>query len=156
MLALFGGRQAVQPDVLLLACPRRIVEGIACTWACRHDPPRCGDRSPWLRSEWQATLIEAALVVQDVLRDISEVDVQVATAPSRRCALVGIRIHEPELHILDVRRLEVRLVDLAHDARPASTRIADLPVGCEARRIEVVRAKLLGIEAEREGRDIAR
>ena len=75
MLALFGGRQAIQPDVLLLTCPRRIVEGIACTRACRHDPPRCGDRSPWLRSEWQTTLIEAALVMQDVLRDISEVDV---------------------------------------------------------------------------------
>ena len=148
MLALFGGRQAIQPDVLLLACPRRIVEGIACTRACRHDPPRSGDRSPWLRSEWQATLVEASLVMQDVLRDISEVDVQVATAPSRRCAFVGIRIHEPELHVLDVRCLEVRLVDLAHDARPASTGIADLPIGSEARRIEVVRTELLGVEAE--------
>ena len=75
MLALFGGRKAIQPDVLLLACPRRVVEGIACTRACRHDPPRCGDRSPWLRRERQATLVEAALVMQDVLRDISEVDV---------------------------------------------------------------------------------
>ena len=148
MLALFGGRQAIQPDVLLLSRSSSIVEGIACTRACRHDPPRCGDRSPWLRREWQATLVEASLVVQDVLRDISEVDVQVATAPSRRCALVGIRIHEPELHVLDVRCLEVRLVDLAHDARPASTGIADLPVGCEARCIEVVRAELFGVEAE--------
>ena len=156
MLALFGGRQAIQPDVLLLACPRRVVEGIACTRTCRHDPPRSGDRSPWLRRERQATLIEAALVMQDVLRDISEVDVQVATAPSRRCALVDIRIHEPELHVLDVRCLEVRLVDLAHDARPAPTRIADLPIGCEARSIEVVRAKLFGVEAEREGGDVAR
>ena len=94
--------------------------------------------------------------MQDVLRYISEVDVQVATAPSRRCALVGIRIHEPELHVLDVRRLEVRLVDLAHNACPAPTRIADLPIGSEARCIEVVRAQLLGIEAEREGGDIAR
>ena len=66
MLALFGGRQAIQPDVLLLTCPRRVVEGIACTRACRHDPPRGGDRSPWLRSEWQATLVEAALVMQSV------------------------------------------------------------------------------------------
>ena len=94
--------------------------------------------------------------MQDVLRDISEVDVQVATAPCWGCTLVGIRIHEPELHVLHVRCLEVRLVDLAHDARPAPTDIADLPVGCEARRIEVVRAKLLGIEAEREGGDVAR
>ena len=86
--------------------------------------------------------------MQDVLRDISEVDVQVATTPCWGRTLVGIRIHEPELHVLDVRRLEVRLVDLAHDARPASTSIADLPVGSEARRIEVVRAQLLGIEAE--------
>ena len=148
MLALFGGRQAIQPDVLLLACPRRIVEGIACTRACRHDPPRCGDRSPRLRREWQATLVEASLVVQDVLRDISEVDVQVATAPSRRCALVGIRIHEPELHVLDVRCLEVRLIDLAHDACPAPTGVADLPIGSEARGIEVVRAELFGVEAE--------
>ena len=156
MLALFGRRQAIQPDVLLLSRSSRIVEGIACTRACRHDPPRCGYRSPWLGCEWQATLIEAALVMQDVLRDISEVDVQVATTPSRRCTLVGIRIHEPELHVLDVRCLEVRLVDLAHDTRPAPTRIADLPIGCEARRIEVVWAKLLGIEAEREGGDVAR
>ena len=148
MLALFGGRQAIQPDVLLLTCPRRVVEGIACTRTCRHDPPRSGDRSPWLRSEWQATLVEAALVMQDVLRDISEVDVQVATAPSRRCALVGIGIHKPELHVLDVRCLEVRLVDLAHDARPAPTGVADLPVSGEARCIEVVRAELLGVEAE--------
>ena len=148
MLALFGRRQAIQSDVLLLTCPRRVVKGIACTRACRHDPPRCGDRSPWLRCERQATLIEAALVMQDVLRDISEVDVQVATAPSRRRTLVGIRIHEPELHVLDVRCLEVRLVDLAHDARPAPTGITDLPIGSEARSIEVVRAELLGIEAE--------
>ena len=148
MLALFGRRQAIQPDVLLLACPRRIVEGIACTRACRHDPPGSGDRSPWLRRERQATLIEAALVMQDVLRDISEVDVQVATAPSRRRALVGIGIHKPELHVLDVCRLEVRLVDLAHDARPAPTCVTDLPVGCEARGIEVVRAELFGVEAE--------
>ena len=156
MLALFGGRQAIQPDVLLLSRSSSIVEGIACTRACRHDPPRCGDRSPWLRREWQATLVEAALVMQDVLRDISEVDVQVATAPSRRCALVGIRIHEPELHVLDVRCLEVRLVDLAHDARPASTGVTDLPIGSEARSIEVVRAELFGVEAEREGGDVAR
>ena len=86
--------------------------------------------------------------MQDVLRDISEVDVQVATAPSRRCAFVGIRIHEPELHVLDVRCLEVCLIDLAHDARPAPTGITDLPVGCEARGIEVVRAELFGVEAE--------
>ena len=156
MLALFGGRQAIQPDVLLLACPRRVVEGIACTRACRHDPPRCGDRSPWLRSERQATLVEASLIVKDVLRDISEVDVQVATAPCWGGALVGIRIHKPELHVLDVGCLEVRLVDLAHDACPAPTRIADLPVGCEARCIKVVRAELFGVEAEREGGDIAR
>ena len=148
MLALFGGRQAIQPDVLRLACPRRVVEGIACTRACRHDPPRCGDRSPWLGCEWQATLVEAALVMQDVLRDISEVDVQVATTPCWGRALVGIRIHKPEFHVLDVRSLEVRLVDLTHDARPASTGITDLPVGCEARCVEVVRAKLLGIKAE--------
>ena len=94
--------------------------------------------------------------MQDVLRDISEVDVQVTTTPSRRCTFVGIRIHEPELHVLDVRCLEVRLVDFAHNACPAPTRIADLPIGGEARRIEVVRAQLLGIEAEREGGDIAR
>ena len=156
MLALFGGRQAIQPDILLLACPRRVVEGIASTRACRHDSPRCGDRSPWLRRERQATLVEAALVMQDVLRDISEVDVQVATAPCWGCALVGIRIHKPEFHVLDVRCLEVRLVDFAHNACPAPTRIADLPIGGEARRIEVVRAQLLGIEAEREGGDIAR
>ena len=86
--------------------------------------------------------------MQYILRDISEVDVQVATAPSRRCTLVGIRIHEPELHVLDVRCLEVRLIDLAHDARPAPTGIADLPIGSEARGIEVVRAELLGVEAE--------
>ena len=148
MLALLGGRQAIQPDVLLLACPRRIVEGIACTRACRYDPPRSGDRSPWLGRERQATLVEASLVVKDVLRDISEVDVQVATTPCWGRALVGIRIHKPELHVLDVRCLEVRLVDLAHDARPAPTRIADLPIGCEARSIEVVRAELFGVEAE--------
>ena len=156
MLALFGRRQAIQPDVLLLTCPRRVVEGIACTRACRHDPPRCGDRSPRLRRQRQATLVEASLVMQDVLRDISEVDVQVATTPCWGRTLVGIGIHEPELHVLDVRCLEVRLVDLAHNACPASTGIADLPVGSEARCIEVVRAKLLGIEAEREGGDIAR
>ena len=156
MLALLGGRQAIQPDILLLTCPRRVVEGIACTRACRHDPPRSGDRSPWLRRERQATLVEAALVMQDVLRDISEVDVQVATAPCRRRTLVGIRIHKPELHVLDVRCLKVCLVDLAHDARPAPTGITDLPVGSEARCIEVVRAQLLGIEAEREGGDVAR
>ena len=148
MLALFGGRLAIQPDVLLLSRSSCIVEGIACTRACRHDPPRCGDRSPWLRRQRQATLVEAALVMQDVLRDISEVDVQVATAPCWGRALVGIGIHEPELHVLDVRCLEVRLVDLAHDARPASTGIADLPIGSEARGIEVVRAELFRVEAE--------
>ena len=156
MLALFGRRQAIQPDVLLLSRSSSIVEGIACTRACRHDPPRCGDRSPWLRSERQATLIEAALVMQDVLRDVSEVDVQVATAPCWGCTLVGIRIHKPELHVLDVRCLEVRLIDLAHDACPAPTGIADLPIGSEARCVEVVWAKLLGVEAEREGGDVAR
>ena len=75
MLALFGGRQAIQPDVLLLSRPSRIVEGIACTGACRHDSPRSGDRSPWLRRQRQAALVEAALVMQDVLRDVSEIDV---------------------------------------------------------------------------------
>ena len=94
--------------------------------------------------------------MQDVLRDISEVDVQVATAPCWGRALVGIRIHKPELHVLDVRCLEVRLVDLAHDACPALTGVTDLPVGCEARGIEIVRAELFGVEAEREGGDVAR
>ena len=148
MLSLFGRRQAIQPDVLLLSRSSSIVEGIACTRACRHDPPRCGDRSPWLRRQRQATLVEAALVMQDVLRDISEVDVQVTTAPCWGRALIGIGIHEPELHVLDVRCLEVRLVDLAHDTRPAPTGITDLPVGSEACGIEVVRAELFGVEAE--------
>ena len=64
-------------------------------------------------------------------------------------------IHEPKLQVLNVRCLEVRLIDLAHDACPALLGHIETSRGREGRGIEVIWATLLGVVAQRERREVA-
>jgi len=67
----------------------------------------------------QSAFIEFFAVFEDVFADLSEVEIEVARE-GRRIVLRGDeRIHQPKFDVADVRRFEVRNVNLAHHAAPS-------------------------------------
>ena len=89
-------------------------------------------------------MLETLLTVtQDIFADITEVDVQLTVKAVR---VSQRRIHQPELYILDIRFLEVRIIQFAHDTTPAILRICQFTVRVELRRTHVIRSTLIRIE----------
>ena len=137
---------------MLCPCSSGIIEGIAHALPSRYFPPYtvlCGRGS---RGKGESVLEELPSVFEYILRDVSEVEVQLSTL-CRRIVYEGI--HEPKLQVLNVRCLEVRLIDLTHDACPALLGHIETSRGRE-RGIEVIWATLLGVVAQRECREVAR
>ena len=138
---------------MLCPCSSSIIKGIAYALPTRHFPPYavlCGRGG---RGKGESILEELPSIFEYILRDVSEVEVQLPTL-CRRIVYEGI--HEPKLQVLNVRCLEVRLIDLAHDACPALLGHIETSRGREGRGIEVVWAALLGVVAQRECREVAR
>ena len=89
-------------------------------------------------------MLETLLAVtQDILTDITEVDVQLTVKAVR---VSQRRIHQPELDILDIRFLEVGIVQFAHDTTPTILRICQLTVRIKLRRTHVIWSTLIRIE----------
>ena len=138
---------------MLRSCPSSVIEGIAHALPSRYFPPYavlCGRGG---RGKGESILEELPSVFEYILRDVSEVEVQLPTL-CRRVVYEGI--HKPKLQVLNVRCLEVRLIDLAHDACPALLGHIETSRGREGRGIEVIWATLLGVVAQRECREVAR
>ena len=138
---------------MLCPCPSSIIEGIAHALSSRYFPPYTVLCSRGSRGKGESILEELPSIFEYILRDISEVEVQLPTL-CRRIVYEGI--HEPKLQVLNVRCLEVRLIDLTHHACPALLWHIETSRGCEGRGIEIVWATLLGVVAQRECREVAR
>ena len=91
-------------------------------------------------------MLEALLTVaQNIFADVTEVDVQFAIVA------FGVRqrrIHQPELDILDIRFLEVRVVEFAHDTAPTLLRVREFTVGIDFTGVDIVRTALFGVVTE--------
>ena len=137
------GAQSVQAHILLLARPRLVGEGGYCRGGLRHTPPHRGVRATHIFvGDRQPVLKRFLAVAQDILRDITEVDVHLALV----AVGVGQRgVHQPELDILDVRFLEVGVVQFAHHTAPALLRVGQFAVCAYLARYDIVRTALLGV-----------
>ena len=112
-----GRPQAVVSHILVHARSGVIVEGVDNRLGVGHTPPYGGVHPCHLGRGREAILETLASVAKDVLADIAQVDVQLA---SRVVGILDERIHQPKLNRLDILCLEVGVVQLAHDAAPAA------------------------------------
>ena len=142
---LFLVGQTVQADILLAAAARRGGKGVGLRGLLGNLAP-LGVAESLGTVDGHATLVELLAVAQHVLRDLAEVDVEVAGV--LRCgaclALVDEGVEEPKLHVFDVGLLKVGGLQLAHHAAPLRGGTLQRAVGIELRR-QVVGTALLGI-----------
>ena len=110
--------QPVEAHVLCAVVSRRIVKGVDHIEGgrIRHHPPRRFKHRGGLVRRGQAVLESEQTVVHQVLRNRTEVQVQVS--PCRVFAVFVERIHHPKLDVLHVGELEVRRQEGPLDAAP--------------------------------------
>ena len=80
----------------------------------------------------QAVLEEFTTIMQNILRDITKVEVNLTAL---MVWIVDERIHHPELNILIVRGFEVGLVEFTHDTTPTCFGIPQRTVFVQTARI---------------------
>ena len=86
-------------------------------------------------------------VAQNILAYISQIDIQIATF--KRRILVGQEwIHQPELDILNIRLLKIRVVQLTHDTTPTRFWIGQFTIATNLIRRNIIRTTLLWIVAQ--------
>ena len=144
--------QPVETNILLCTCPGRIVEGITGPLTYRHFPPNGTLRSLRIVVDGHPVLKEFLFVLEYLFAHFSQVDVQISPLP---ITIVDEGIEQPKLYILNVCRLKVALIYLAHDPTPVVLGIGECTIGQECIGIEVVGATLLGIIRETESLQIA-
>ena len=76
-----------------------------------------------------AVFIEFSAVAQDVFRDITQVDVELARVVGE--FLIGEWVHQPELNIFDVGGLKVGRLHLAHDTAPTALWVVKFTIGVD-------------------------
>ena len=105
---LLRGAQTVQTDVLHSSRALFVTERHDGTRRPRNKTPDRAIHASLIRRRNRQTVLEGLLAIaQNILADITEVDIQLAFVS------VGVRqrrIHQPELDILDIRLLEIRVV----------------------------------------------
>ena len=140
--------QTVQSDVLQLSRAAGRGEGIGLSGLHGNLAPLCLLEAR-RAVDGHAALIELLAVAEHVLRDLAQVDVQLAAVLRGGAVLtrIYIRIEHPELHVLDVSLLEVGRLQFAHHAAPAAGRILQRTVRIEVER-QVVGAALLRIVSQ--------
>ena len=151
--------QTVQTDVLGPAGSAFVVEGVGDAGGCGHASP---DRLGVVRLvaiQWHSAFEIFLAVLQDVLRHFAQVDVEVGSVIAGLVAVVDEGVEHPEFEVLDVHRLEVGVVHLAHHAAPLLAGFQELTVLVDVGR-EVVGTALLGIvgqveHGQRRGRVVA-
>ena len=84
-------------------------------------------------------MLECLLAVsQDILAHVTEVDIEFTVVTRLHLRVRQLRIHQPELDILDIRFLEIRIVNTPHDTGPTLGRIGQLTVGSDLVRTDVI------------------
>ena len=91
-------------------------------------------------------------IAQYILAHVTEVDVQFAVVVGRVLGIGQSRIHKPELDILDVRFLKVRIIQTTHHTSPTFLWIGHSSVRAYLVGADVVLSALLGIERQVEYR----
>ena len=91
-------------------------------------------------------LIELLTIAQDILRDLTEVEVEVAAVVGGGAVLTGVDegIEQPELDVLDVRLFEVVGLKIAHHTAPLRLGLTERTVAVEVAR-QVIRSALRGV-----------
>ena len=107
-------------------------------------PLGCGKRLAPV--DGHATLIEFLTIVEDVLRHLAKVEVEVATILTGRTFLTGVDegIKQPELDILDVGLFKVIGVETSHHTTPLRLGLLQLSVRSNVTS-QVIGSALLGI-----------
>ena len=111
--------QTVEAHVLSKARTGVVVKRVSERILLRHTTPHGFGQILVVAVVRNAVLVAFETVLEDILADFAEVDIEVAAFV---VGVLGIEegVHKPELHILDIRLLEVGVVHSAHDTAPAT------------------------------------
>ena len=83
-------------------------------------------------------------IAQDILTHVSQVDIQITTF-KRRIWVGQEWVHQPELDILNIRLLKIRVVQLTHDTTPTRFWIGQFTIATNLIRRNIIRTTLLWI-----------
>ena len=139
--------QSVEPHILTAATAGTRVEGISHRVLCGHTSPGGRGVLGGIVVEGETAFVELLAVFEHVLRDFTEVEVEVARERRLLTIAFGEGVHHPKLHILNVGGLKVRRFEFAHHAAPAAGGIGEASVAVETG-VEVIRAAFVGIEGQ--------
>ena len=151
---LFCVGQSVQSHVLFLPCSRGGGKGVCLCGLHWYLTPLCILETAGT-VYGHAALIEFLAVAQHILTHLTQIDIEVAAILIGVGLAVGVdkRVHEPELDVFDVRRLEVCVVEFAHNATPTALGIEQVEVGIDIRIVEVIRSAFGWVERQVERLD---
>ena len=137
--------KAVETHILQLSGTGSRGEGVGLRGLLRNLTP-LGHREVTGAVNRHTALIELLTVAQDILRDLTEVEVEVAAVVGGGAVLTGIDegIEQPELDVLDVRLFEVVGLKIAHHTAPLRLGLTERTVAVEVAR-QVIRSALRGI-----------
>ena len=110
--------QSIQSHILACSCSALVVEGISHAGGVGDSSPQAFGIIGAIAIHGHSALEVFLAVLEYVLAHFAQVDVEVAAVIARQLLFIYKRIHHPELDILDVLCLEVRIVQLAHHASP--------------------------------------
>ena len=137
--------QSVKAHILQPPRATGIVEGIGERLPLGDLAPRRSGYLCRIAVDGQTVLERFHTIFENIFRHLAQVEVEV-TALVVGLGLVEEGVHEPELDILDVGRLEVGIVHLAHDTAPPFLGIEQPPLFVDIVGIEVIGATFLRIE----------
>ena len=151
----FGvGMQTVETDVLISARTGSVVEGVSHRRFGRNAPPNGFAGFVGAAVNGVSVFVSLETVFEDVFAYLTEVKVEVAAiACIGHVDVVDKRVHKPELDVFDVRRLEVCVVEFAHNATPTALGIEQVEVGIDIRIVEVIRSAFGWVERQVERLD---
>ena len=137
-------RQTVEANILQHTGSAAVIETVGKRILGAYTSP-CGfGKVLVVAVDRNTVFIALQTVFQNVFRYFAEVQIQVAAVVVR---ILGVQegTHKPELHVLDVRLLEVGVVHLAHNAAPATFRLQQVAFVIDIFGVEVIGAALVGI-----------
>ena len=116
--------------------------GTCRTW---HTSPQCGLHLSFFRFvQWQSVLKRLTPVAQDIFAHISQIDIQITSL--KHCIGVSQEwIHQPELDILNVCLLKIRIVQFTHDTTPTRFWVGQFTIATYLIRRNVIRTTLFWI-----------
>ena len=121
IIPLPDGRQSVVTHILMLAGIFLVVERVHNQLFGRHATPNREFHIIIGTVLRQTVLEELPTVAKNILRDVTEVKIELTTLV---IGIIDEGIHHPELDILVVGRFEVGIVELTHDTAPTGLGVA--------------------------------